>query len=251
MTLPGKARQVVLNQVGYYPFGPISGWVFGNGRAVKRAYDKNYRPKQFEDLSPGGLALGFAFDSRGDLTGITPLTGQTAAIGVDYDALGRMTNMVEQSNQALIHRYAYDAVGNRLQAEHNGVTQQCRYPSNSNRLLSAAGLLRSYDDGGNTTAIGGSQRTFSYDAQGRMTEARRNGQLVMRYRYNGKGEQVERIVGKTSVYSIFDEQGHWLGDVDDAGKPKQQAIWLGDIPVAVVGSNSPVGEAASSEQTLA
>ena len=47
VTLPGQRRQVVLTQVGYYPYGPISGWVFGNGRTVQRVYDKNYRPKQF------------------------------------------------------------------------------------------------------------------------------------------------------------------------------------------------------------
>ena len=49
----------------------------------------------------------------------------------------------------------------------------------------------------------------------------------------------------------FDEQGHWLGDYDEAGKPKQQAIWLGDLPVALVGSNRPVGTAASTDQKLA
>ena len=38
---------------------------------------------------------------------------------------------------------------------------------------------------------------------------------------------------------------------DAAGQAKQQAIWLGDIPIAVVGSNSPVGQAASKEQKLA
>ena len=42
----------------------------------------------------------------------------------------------------------------------------------------------------------------------------------------------------------------YRGDHADAGKPTHQAIWLGDIPVAVVGSNSPIGTAASSNQTL-
>ena len=37
---------------------------------------------------------------------------------------------------------------------------------------------------------------------------------------------------------------------DATGQAKQQAIWLGDIPIAVVGSNSPVGTAASSNQQL-
>ena len=110
--------------------------------------------------------------------------------------------------------------------------QQYTQPADGNRLLSVNGLLRSYDASGNTISIGGDQLRFSYDPQGRMTEAKRNGQLVMNYRTNGKGEQVQRFIGKSSTYLLFDEQGHWLGDYDDAGKPKQQAIWLGDLPVA-------------------
>ena len=162
-----------------------------------------------------------------------------------------MSNFVQKSNQALIDKYTYDVIGNRIQSVHNGFAQQCTYPTTSNRLLSGGGLVRSDDESGNTTSIGGDQLSFSYDPQGRMTEAKRNGQLVMSYRTNGKGEQVQRFIGKSSTYSLFDQQGHWLGDYDEAGKPKQQAIWLGDIPVAVVGSNSPVGTAASSDQKLA
>ena len=68
-----------------------------------------------------------------------------------------------------------------------------------------------------------------------MTEAKCNGQLVMNYRYNGKDEQIQRFVVKSNSYSLFDEHGHWLGD----------------IPVALVGSNSRVGTAASTDQKLA
>ena len=167
VTLPGQSRQVVLSQVGYYPYGPISGWVFGNGRAVQRTYDKNYRPKQINDLSPGGLAIGFDFDPRGQLTSILPLAGTTPPVGVEYDALGRVSNFVQKSNQALIDKYTYDIIGNRIESEHNGVAQQCRYPSSSNRLLSAGGLLRRDDESGNTTSIGSGQLSVSYDPQGR------------------------------------------------------------------------------------
>ncbi|MET7141278.1 RHS repeat-associated core domain-containing protein [Xanthomonas sp. PPL139] len=53
------------------------------------------------------------------------------------------------------------------------------------------------------------------------------------YAYNGRGEQVRRV-GKTNVYTLYDESGHWLGDYDNNGAVVQQAIWLDDLPVGVL-----------------
>lgn len=33
---------------------------------------------------------------------------------------------------------------------------------------------------------------------------------------------------------MYDEAGRWLGDYDNAGVPKQQVIWLDDLPVGLV-----------------
>ena len=249
--LPGKSRQIIATQIGYYPLGPISGWVFGNGRSVQRTYDKNYRPKQIEDLGTGGLSIGYDFDPRGQLTALLPLAGNNPNIGIQYDTLGHVTQVVHKNNQALIDAYSFDAVGNRLQALRNTEKQQCVYSDDTNRLLNVNGEARTYDGSGNTTAINGNQWTFSYDLQGRISEARQNGQRVISYDYNSAGEQIRKVVGKSSIYSIYDEQHHWLGDYDATGNPKQQAIWLGDIPIAVIGNNSPIGTATSNEAHIA
>ncbi|EWC52238.1 RhsD protein [Xanthomonas citri pv. glycines str. 8ra] len=60
----------------------------------------------------------------------------------------------------------------------------------------------------------------------------------MNYRYNGRGEQVRRFLGTTNTYTIFDEAGHWLADYDSDGAPKQQAIWLDDLPVGLLANAS-------------
>ncbi|WP_261381077.1 RHS repeat domain-containing protein, partial [Xanthomonas vasicola] len=65
-------------------------------------------------------------------------------------------------------------------------------------------------------------------------QARRAGAVTMNYRYNGKGEQVRRFLGTTNTYTLYDEAGHWLGDYDSNGAPKQQAIWLDDLPVGLL-----------------
>ncbi|NJB92548.1 RHS repeat-associated protein [Xanthomonas arboricola] len=54
------------------------------------------------------------------------------------------------------------------------------------------------------------------------------------HHYNGKGEQVRRFLGTINTYTLYDEAGHWLGDYYTNGAPKQQVIWLDDLPVGLL-----------------
>ncbi|WP_253276152.1 RHS repeat-associated core domain-containing protein [Xanthomonas campestris] len=234
VTPAGGSRQVLLGNASYYPFGPAAGWTYGNGRTLARQYDLDYRPQAIQDTRPGGLEVGFGFDPAGNLTSLTPAGNPTPEIGLGYDALGRLTGLKDGSTGTLIDGYSYDATGNRLSAKVGTATQAYTYPTDSHRLSAVAGVARSYDAAGNTTAIGGTARQYTYDTTGRMTQARRAGAVTMNYRYNGRGEQVRRFLGTTNTYTLYDEAGHWLGDYDNNGAPKQQAIWLDDLPVGLL-----------------
>ncbi len=234
VTPAGGSRQVLLGNVSYYPFGPAAGWTYGNGRTLARRYDLDYRPQAIQDTRPGGLDVGFGFDPVGNLTALTPAGNPTPEIGLGYDTLGRLTGLKDGSTGTLIDGYSYDATGNRLSAKVGTATQAYTYPADSHRLSAVAGVARNYDATGNTTAIGGTARQYTYDTTGRMTQARRAGAVTMNYRYNGRGEQVRRFLGTTNTYTLYDEAGHWLGDYDSNGAPKQQAIWLDDLPVGLL-----------------
>ncbi|NEK75121.1 MAG: RHS repeat protein, partial [Xanthomonas euvesicatoria] len=238
VTPAGGSRQVLLGNASYYPFGPAAGWTYGNDRTLARRYDLDYRPQAIQYTRPGGLEVGFGFDPVGNLTALTPAGNRTPEIGLGYDALGRLTGLKDGRTGTLIDGYSYDATGNRLSAKVGTATQAYTYPTDSHRLSSVAGVARSYDATGNTTAIGGTARQYTYDTTGRMTQARRAGAVTMNYRYNGKGEQVRRFLGTTNTYTLFDEAGHWLGDYDSNGAPKQQAIWLDDLPVGLLANAS-------------
>ncbi|AZR23794.1 RHS repeat protein [Xanthomonas vasicola] len=234
VTQAGGSRQVLLGNATYYPFGPAAGWTYGNGRTLARQYDLDYRPQAIQDTRPGGLDVGFGFDPAGNLTALTPAGNTTPEISLGYDTLGRLTGLKDGSTGTLIDGYSYDATGNRLSAKVGTATQTYTYPTDSHRLSAVAGVARTYDATGNTTAIGGTARQYTYDTTGRMTQARRAGAVTMNYRYNGKGEQVRRFLGTTNTYTLYDEAGHWLGDYDSNGAPKQQAIWLDDLPVGLL-----------------
>ncbi|MCC4606025.1 RHS repeat protein [Xanthomonas campestris pv. parthenii] len=234
VTPVGGSRQVLLGNASYYPFGPAAGWTYGNGRTLARRYDLDYRPQAIQDTRPGGLEVGFGFDPVGNLTALTPAGNSTPEIGLGYDSLGRLTGLKDGRTGTLIDGYSYDATGNRLSAKVGATTQSYTYPTDSHRLSAVAGVARTYDATGNTTAIGGTARQYTYDTTGRMTQARRAGAVTMNYRYNGRGEQVRRFLGTTNTYTLYDEAGHWLGDYDNNGAPKQQAIWLNDLPVGLL-----------------
>ncbi|WP_234705898.1 MULTISPECIES: RHS repeat-associated core domain-containing protein, partial [Xanthomonas] len=213
---------------------PAAGWTYGNGRTLARRYDLDYRPQAIQDTRLGGLDVGFGFDPAGNLTALTPAGNPTPEIGLGYDALGRLTGLKDGRTGTLIDGYSFDATGNRLSAKVGTATQIYSYPTNSHRLSAVAGVARTYDANGNTTAIGGTARQYTYDTTGRMNQARRAGAVTMNYRYNGRGEQVRRFLGTTNIYTLYDEAGHWLGDYDSNGAPKQQAIWLDDLPVGLL-----------------
>ncbi|AAW74834.1 RHS repeat domain-containing protein [Xanthomonas oryzae] len=225
----GQLRQPQLRLV-----RPLLQLAYGNGRTLARQYDLDYRPRAIQDTRPGGLEVGFGFDPAGNLTALTPAGNTTPEIGLGYDTLGRLTGLKDGRTGTLIDGYSYDATGNRLSAKVGTATQIYTYPTDSHRLRAVASVARTYDKTGNTLTIGGKAREFFYDASGRMSMAKRAGALVMNYRYNGKGEQVQRFLGTTNTYTLYDEAGHWLGDYDSNGAPKQQAIWLDDLPVGLL-----------------
>ncbi|UYK74645.1 RHS repeat-associated core domain-containing protein [Xanthomonas sacchari] len=233
VTPPGGTRQVLLNQATYYPFGPVAGWTYGNGRPMQRLLDQDYRPLAVNDTRSDGLAVGFAFDPVGNLSALTAPGNTAPVVKLDYDPLGRLTAFKDGPTDTVIDGYSYDATGNRLSAKVSTTTQTYAYPTTSHRLSSVAGTARSYDAAGNTTAIGGTAVQYVYGANGRPTQVKRSGTVVANYAYNGRGEQVRRV-GKTNIYTLYDESGHWLGDYDNNGAVLQQAIWLDDLPVGVL-----------------
>lgn len=136
-----------------------------------------------------------------------------------------------------IETYAYDAAGNRTSLVNAGGTQTYTYFAASHRLTSVAGIARTYNATGSTTSIGNMARQFYYTPGGRQRMVKRNGAIAMYYSYNGLGEQVRRFTSETDLnqrYYVYDEGGHWLGDYDSTGAPKQQIVWLDDLPVGLI-----------------
>ncbi|AWV06537.1 type IV secretion protein Rhs [Lysobacter maris] len=240
VTAPGGSREVLLSNASWYPFGPVGAWTFGNGRTLSRTLDLDYRPQSIlstdtgSPTSGGGLDLGFRFDAVGNLTSLHGADrADPPRVRLDYDALSRLTAFRDGPTDTAIESYGYDATGNRTSFTNAGGTQAYSYPTDSHRLGAVAGVARGYDAVGNTTAIGGTKE-YVYSAANRLSAVKQGGAVTMHYGYNGRGERVHRHLGSDVTYSVYDEAGHWVGDYDASGAPKQQAIWLDDLPVGLL-----------------
>lgn len=227
---PSQAREVLLTQATYHPFGPIAGWVYGNGRVMQRNVDLDYRPTSIQG-GPGGLDLTYGYDAVGNLTSLS--SGSPPPLEYGYDALGRLTESRDGPTQAIIDQYTYDKTGNRTSFTDSLGTKAYAYPSTSHRLSSVAGENRTYDLIGNTTSIGMAQE-FEYNDAGRMNKVRNVGLIAMEYAYNGQGEQVRQHLGNTESLALYDEGGHWLGSYGSTGMVSQQVIWMSGVPVGVL-----------------
>lgn len=85
-----------------------------------------------------------------------------------------------------------------------------------------------------TVSAPSNHRGFGYNDANRMAQVLRGSTVLMSYRYNGKGEQVDRFDGAGAhTFFVYDEAGHVLGQYDSAGHAIQEYLWLDDLPVGV------------------
>ncbi|MGO1068697.1 RHS repeat domain-containing protein [Lysobacter sp. CA199] len=237
----GGTRTVLLNNAAYEPFGPVTGWTYGNGRALSRSYDLDYRSKTVFDPASGGLSLGYGYNTVGELTQLKDGLQSALQAKYDYDTIGRL-KVTSDGNSNALETYEYDQTGNRTKLHHGGITDLYVILADSHRLSSVGGIGRGYDAVGNTTSIGGSAKEFVYNANDRMKQVKLGGVVKMGYRYNAIGERVAAINGDTgpvTTYTLYDEDGQWIGDYDSTGAAVQQAIWMDDVPIGLlVGSGT-------------
>ncbi|PPD47036.1 MAG: hypothetical protein CTY16_08140 [Methylobacter sp.] len=215
----------LLSQIGYYPFGDAESWVWGNGSPYTRNFDNNGRLKNYP--------LG---------------TGTQSNI---YDPAGRIKQY--QLNNQVINGFAYDKANHLLA----GSSRSYSYDDNGNRVtqnLGANTYTYSINPANNqlTQVKDPNPRNYAFDANGNTTTDgkytyvwnRKNqlstssiGTTTNNYRYNGLKQRIVKSgAGLTNgpYFFVYDPEGHMIGEYDKNNNVRQETIYLGDTPVAVV-----------------
>ena len=220
--------QPLVSQATYQPFGPVSGWTWGNGIAYQRSFDLNGNLIQFP---LGSVAHTNTVDAANRITATSGAASRTYG----YDGLDRLVSF---GSAGISQAYAYDANGNRLSFTQNGQTTAYSYDGNSSRLLSrtrgGAAESYTYDAAGNVISDG--TRGFLYGARGRLEQVD-TGSGATTYLYNGLGQRV----GKTAAGSgalgeiyVYDDQARLVGVYAGDGSLIAETVYLHDTPVGLL-----------------
>ena len=223
-----------VSNVTYQPFGPISGYTLGNGQAITRVYDANYR---LTDLTSAAFTLHMARDAMGDVTAIGNASGANPATeAYKYDPLYRLTTVTEADGSTL-ESVTYNQTGDRLTKTASGLdTGSYTYTSGTHQLAAIGNQARTVDADGNTTAIAQASGTygFGYSDRNELTVAQLAGATVGTYTYNALRQRISKA-GSGAVRYGYDEAQHLVGEY---GTSTRDYVWMGDIPVATVDTST-------------
>jgi RHS repeat-associated protein len=239
------APTVILGSIQYTPTGQFYSGIWGNHTAtawsgIVRTDDVDGRTIAYHLGNPSkkGTLRTLSYDATSRVTAYTHSgtgTGTFAPASFNqsftYDNLGRITAYTGASTS---QSYSYDATGNRTST---GIDNHS-IDLASNRLISTTGpapaKINSYDASGNLLSDG--TVTYTYSDRGRLSSVKK-GTVITNYAYNGLGQRVKKLTGTTDTtltQYVYDEQGHLLGEYDFFGNPKQETVYLGDLPVAAL-----------------
>jgi RHS repeat-associated protein len=228
----------LLSGLQYAPFGPVSGWTWGNSQSMTRSFDLAGRPQAFslafDPWHNEADRRSLGYDAAGRVRSVLSATDASLNQFHAYDGLDRLTGSQVGSTTPSTLSYAYDASGNRTSSALNGSTTTLTIDPASNRLTGLAAtqsIAFGYDPAGNLISEGGAG-THGYDGAGRRTAMSYNG-TSWSYAYNALGQRLKKS-GSTTTLFAYDEVGHLLGEYDGTDKLIQETVWLYDTPVATL-----------------
>ena len=143
----------------YGEVGERTSLTYPDGRCVHYGYDENLRLSELEE---GDTVITYGYDENGKLREKNFPNGMQTSY--HYDEAGRIRELIHEDREGILdhYRYTYDLLGNKT-----GIEKHRR------------GLL---EESGSWT--------YAYDALGRLSEVRKDGELHTAYGYDAFGNRV-------------------------------------------------------------
>ncbi|UNK50561.1 RHS repeat protein [Lysobacter sp. S4-A87] len=232
-TIGGVTKNVASN-ITKLPFGPTTGWTYGNGLERIYQHDTDGRVYAISAGTSSALAqsLTYGFDIADQVTAITDGTDAGQSRNYEYDALGRLSKETAKGSQ-----WNYDANGNRTRWIDRGALSNYDVDPVSNRLLSFSGpaglQVYGYDAIGNriSESAPGRSASYAYDGFNQMRSATVNGNTTS-YTVNALGQRVGKATPTGRTRFVYAEQNLLLAESGPGGWTSY--LWLGNQLVGLV-----------------
>lgn len=223
--------QVLASNIAYQPFGGVKSFSFGNGATHTRSFDTDNRLTSY---SLGTKIINIDYDLASRIVAATNAANSTDSKTYAYDNLDRLTSFIAPTtNQG----YGYDLTGNRTSLTIGANNYSNTIAASSNRLSATTGptaKTNSFDSNGSITADTVNQ--FTYDSRGRLTQS--IGALgTTNYGINALGQRVVKTrTGTSPINTVYhyDLNGQQIAETDTNGIIKQETVYLGNMPLAVL-----------------
>ncbi len=233
-TVNGQPQALAAN-LGYAPFGALTGLTYGNGLVLSQTLDSAYRltAQRVVDnpATPTVTVLDRtypAYDANGNRLSQTDTLAGPATY--TYDSLNRLDTAAGRFGT---RDYDYDPNGNRIQQTDDGTPTVLTYAPNSNRLstLGAADVL--LDAVGNTLNQG--SWTYSYTPHHRLATATESATLKASFTYNGLGQRTGKTdeVTATGKHFLYGTNGELLAETDENGNVLSEYLYLNGQLLAI------------------
>ena len=146
-----------------------------------------------------------------------------------FDVLDRL---VTWSTPAASGSYAYDAIGNRTSEIDGATTKNHTYAGTSNRLTSQNGVAITHLASGQRLNDGAPQRSFTYNARGRLATVSQSGATLATYQHDALEQRAQKTAAGVSTLYVYDIAGHMIGEYRPDGSVVREYAYLDDEPVA-------------------
>lgn len=201
VTIAGTIHNVATG-LAYEPFGPVSGWTYGNGLNRVYDYDDDGRLLSLSSASGADVrqSLTFGYNPVNEITGITNAVNSSLNQTFGYDSLSRLTSVTaSNANEA----FAYDNNGNRVSHTWGGQTDIYNTDGLSNRLTSISGPRpKSFTLDANGNVRSAPSATYDYDVFNRLASVTKGG-LTTSYWVNAQGQRTRKDQGSTATTSGY------------------------------------------------
>lgn len=225
--------RAIITAIDYRFGGTVAGWTWQTNQGpfdARREFDSYGRLVRYH---LGSLVREVTYDAAHRITAYThtnPADAPRWNQSFTYDGNDRLTSF---TRNGVVTSYSYDPNGNRLSQVVTGRPATNYTLSGWNNWLASSDnptRIYRYDKAGNLLTDG--VFVAQYDATNRLASITTSGQTLS-FGYDAQERRTRKTTSST-LFFVYDPEGHLLGEYDVTGRPVREYVWLGAIPVAVL-----------------